>query len=298
MTFVIWRPFEPRFQGKRLSAWAEDLYVSGTLLDNGGIPSWQERNEVVQKHQKATEAIRHIGAKALPYALKLCQARDSALKTRIEDWLDAQNLVDFEFTSAVDKRLEGVYVFSALGPVAKPAIPFLILLLNDLSSGSTAALALYGIGPDSVDPLIEALGSRNVNTRKNAAYGLALLQARATPAIPALVRCLKDEVAEVRYSAARALGYIGEESDTVVPALIKCLESETNLSGSAQQIIMALGRFGTNSHAAVPMLVQIVETNRSLPERFIAGSALSSLRKIDPETAAALAEKLEAAEHQ
>ena len=274
IAILIWHPFEPRHEGKRLSVWVKVLFDTGEQADDIQLERQRQRSR-----DQATEAVRHIGTDALPYALRLLQAKDSAFKEKLIDLAKKQEIIHFHFTSADEKRVEGVEIFYALGPIAKPAVPSLIKLLQGQDPGAAemASYALASIGPDAINPLIGMLGNSNAKTRSLAARALGVLQSKAQAAVPALLLCLKDPNHEVRQDTAAALGYIGGDATTIVPALITCLEEQTNMM--RLRIISAIGRFGTNARPAIPVLVKIVETN----EMFTSSWAFSTLRKIDPQ---------------
>jgi hypothetical protein len=85
LVFGFYRPFEPHYHGKCLSRWADDVVVSDISINgDNDLP------EVKLKGKNGAEAIRQIGVKALPLALKLCQAQDSNFKSKlggaIRDW--------------------------------------------------------------------------------------------------------------------------------------------------------------------------------------------------------------------
>lgn len=313
---VIFRPFEPRYQGKRLSLWMNDL------------SNWEGPDE----YKQATNAVRHIGIRVLPYALELCRTKVSGetRKGRFEEWLNKRKLIGVEIgelyqmhpAGEVNPHWESQELFRILGPSGKPAIPSLIKLLcdNDRDVAETAACDLAYIGPDAIPPLIGALANQNAQVREFSAhalgwlgesfrkitevkgpnsgvrYAIGAVEERFKPQIqlvlPALLQCLKDEDRRVRSAAAFALGSIREDAPAVVPALITALETETNpaleteTSHTASDflesgIFIALGHYGTNASPAVPLLVKFLKSHEINSWR----RALHALNKIDPETA-------------
>jgi hypothetical protein len=86
-------------------------------------------------------------------------------------------------------------------------VPPLLDGLADADGGvrQLAAATLVATGRDAVAPLIEALKSKDRDTRANAAYVLGHLGEAAREALPALAKALKDEDKEVRRRAAYAL---------------------------------------------------------------------------------------------
>jgi HEAT repeat protein len=79
---------------------------------------------------------------------------------------------------------------------------------TDPDARVNAAIALAAIGAPAVDALTAALGDPNRDGRAAAAYSLGVMGADATPAVPTLVKSLKDAEADVRRQAAQALSRI------------------------------------------------------------------------------------------
>jgi hypothetical protein len=294
---VLFHPFEPRYQGRRLSAWADIL--AQPLYDEE--PNAQVAQELRANADQAADAIRHVGKRALPYALKWSYAKDSAFKEKFNEWagtihlFGAQitELYEIHFHSADELNYRSVQVFKALGPAAAPAIPALIKMLQDKEVAVIAASDLYYIGPDVIPPLIEALTNRNAQVRKFAAAILARFPSQIRPAAPLLLSCLKDEDYEVRETAAYALGSIGTDAPTVVPALMAAFNLETNKP--QWPFVSALGCFGTNATLAVPLLVKILESpDQTAQSGLLKRITMNALRKIDPETAKPFIEKWKA----
>src|SRR5579863_2105310 len=113
---AAYRPLEPHYQGRSLSAWTMILHST---------PSYREASaQDKELSKRATEAIRHIGTNALPYALKLCSTHDSSLKRallKIAD--DDEKLLGIQLVSADAAHQMGQEIFWVLGSTAKPAIP-------------------------------------------------------------------------------------------------------------------------------------------------------------------------------
>jgi hypothetical protein len=290
---AIWQPFEPRYEGKRLSAWTKDLFFIGGLIIDPRTPA------VRQKHEQAVAAIQHMGVRILPLALKLCRAKDSWLKEKLEDWSEDWNVkhenFEIHITTDTDKQNEGGGIIWAFGPMAKPAIPDLIKMLEnkDQEIASSAMSALQGVGADTIPPLIELLHNPNPEFRRRAASVLGMMEPKAHTAVPALLQCLEDKNEGVRINAVRSLGFIREDAPIVVPALIRCLEEETNNPIIPSDYFWALQHFGTNAKPAVPILIKIIKSQKInyIPP---AWGALGALYKIDPEAAQPFIEKWKA----
>jgi len=283
---AIFHPFEPRYDGRRLSAWASDM----------DFPNWSGESqtnepsflEIRDRHEKAAAAIQHIGNRALPIALKLCQTQDSSFSDRIEDWMDDRD-GGIHIVPAYEKQNEGINIIRALGSMAKPIIPDLVRLLRYKECAGAAAMALGGIGPDALPSLVECVTDTNEYVRVHAIRALQAMGDQGRPAVPALIRCLKDENHTVRLEAAISLRWTGGDPAVIVPAIVQCLDEETD-SFQSTRIIAVIAAFGTNASPAIPALVRIIESENGNT----AIHALGALRKIDPETAKPYIEKWKA----
>jgi len=298
---AIVHPLEPRYGGKRLSQWADILAL---FWDE--YPDEQMAGEAQSRHNEAENAIRHIGPRALPYAIKWCRATNDASQEAPHDWFHGKKLFGVELEelypelrpshviSANDLHERSGAIFRILGPGAKSEIPILIDLLGDKDGGvaSTAAGDLYDIGSDAVAPLISALTNRNAQVRGVAASLFELSFPAATSAVSALSLCLSDPDSKVRFAAAFALGRLGTNApEIVVPALLNSLRKETN-SINMLTLETALGRFGTNAQTAMPVLKHILETKQATPlGRQTQWAALTALNKINPEAAVSFRKK-------
>jgi hypothetical protein len=123
--------------------------------------------------------------------------------------------------------------FQALGPLGKPAIPELVKLahldatgssilpnsrgLRDLADiakvsnisfvpGEIAAWSLAAMGADGVPPLMELLDDPRPRLKLRAAIALGCIGEAAEPAVPGLVRELKNPAFEVRQRVADQRG--------------------------------------------------------------------------------------------
>src|SRR5579871_2280896 len=119
---------EPRYQGKPLSEW-----LSGYHLANP---------DRFTSEPHADEAVRALGAKAIPTLLRLIAANDSPLKLRLIELAQKQLLVRITHVPAYEKNLFAEYGFFALGPKAQAAVPALAQILDRrVSQASGRAVA-------------------------------------------------------------------------------------------------------------------------------------------------------------
>ena len=253
--------------GRKLSEWGKDL-ISST---------------VGTKHQEAVDAVRHIGPKALPLALRLCQANDSALDEMLRESMVRWCNVHIPY---VDENWRlGLEIIKVLGTNAKPAIPKLIGFLkgSNPNAADNAAVAFGYIGVDAIPPLMALLTNESLAARGYAAWGLGCIGSPSCAAMPILLRYINDKDEVLRFKAAWALTKINDEPSIVVPALIKYIKNENYHSSGGfiphSWLFYTLGRFGTNALPAVPALTSYIES-RPFPEY----EAMAALYRIDPET--------------
>jgi hypothetical protein len=314
---AIFHPVEPRYQGRRLTEWAKEVCPLPPYYPK----DWRSP-ELRAQNDRAVAAIQHIGAKAaLPWALKLCRAKDSWLKRKPEEWIEdwvAQHNDQVEeynethsrdqwrseihvaFTTAADKQNGGGNIIWALGPKAAPVIPALIQLLQsqDGALAWSATYALLGIGTNAIPPVTALLASADKDIRTTAATTLGQFGPQARMAVPALVQCLENPDPATRFCAAGSLGQIKADAPLVVPAIVRCIESDTN-NMSRLACFRALWHFGTNAKPAAPVLVHILESDPQFPSPNSPGgysqaSVVGALEKIDPEVAKPFFEKWKA----
>src|SRR5205814_8924280 len=89
--------------------------------------------------------------------------------------------------------------------------------------------------------------------RVAATKALARIGTPAQPAVPALLRSLKDRSAAVRSCAAGALGWVGPGAEAV-PPLIEALSDED--AEVRRCAAFALSQLGPLAEAAVPGLIE------------------------------------------
>ena len=191
---LLWPSSEPCYQGKRLSAWAEQMSYSDskaeTWLDEGGVDP-----AILKRREEAVNAIRHIGTDALPYAIKWCVWREP--------------IFSFDENEEDPRPLKGMAIFKALGPEAKSAVPQLIALSGKGGYGAIANSLEY-IGPDAVPALVEALTNSNDLVRNCALNVLGNLASTNQTALDAIVASLDDKNPRIQSTAASALFRLGK----------------------------------------------------------------------------------------
>src|SRR5436190_11580933 len=77
---VVMLPVEPSYQGRRLTAWLDELpsFARVSFSDRGMRVDWP-----AGKVPASAEAIRHMGTNCVSYLVQIMHARDSEWKKRI-----------------------------------------------------------------------------------------------------------------------------------------------------------------------------------------------------------------------
>jgi hypothetical protein len=135
-------PTEPAHGGKKLSAWLDELNAMT-------FPGECDPNT------RPAQAVRAIGTDAIPWLLDELGIEGSALKTRLNQLLVRQSFIKFRFEDSHIRLRRAVMGFAALGPIAKPAIPSLLKLVEKNPGYAPTALAY--VGPPAIPALQQCL---------------------------------------------------------------------------------------------------------------------------------------------
>ncbi len=182
-----------------------------------------------------------------------------------------------------DVRSRAAYALGRIGPAARGAIPGLLRALDDadrdVRMSATEALGMIAAAdpedeesdrpsPVEVEAAVKGL-SRMLgdHPRRMAAGSLRRIGPQAAPAVPALVKALRDEDDYLRKSAAEALGAIGPAAGPAVPALIITLKDPEK--DVRKESARALRRIGDRS---APLLAAL-EGSLGDPEEDVAKEA-------------------------
>ncbi|MFH1418321.1 MAG: HEAT repeat domain-containing protein [Planctomycetota bacterium] len=141
------------------------------------------------------------------------------------------------------ERAEAVVALGHIGARAAAAVPDLMNLIEDPTSGAAQALGRMGpAAAEAVPALTDALQHSEPHVRQLAADALGRIGPPARSAVPALVRSLDDENAEVRWRAATAVGMIGAHDSGSIQALAALLHDQD--AQLRDRVAEALGRLG------------------------------------------------------
>jgi hypothetical protein len=230
LCWLVLRPREPVYQGRRLSYWLEayDYEFKMAHFDD------------TARLAMAKEALRQAGTNAIPVLLQMLRAHDSALKLKLMTLARKQHIINIRFTSAETLNDEAREAFRDLGTNAWIAVPALIKIYEqNLSSRSKfqSALTLSEMGPAAVEAVpvfVHDATNRIIgdNWRGTAILSLAYMHTSPETAVPVLIKCLLEPNAYIQEAAADALAEFGENAKTAIPTL-SGLARDPNLDVSA-----------------------------------------------------------------
>lgn len=235
----------PAYQGRSLDSWLQDLVCTPCG------PAFEP----------AAEAIRAMGATAVPYLLQ-----------RIER--GPHNPL-------------AVTAIRVLGPLAKGAVPELTAFFRREPSSLSAAMALVYLSAEK--PVIDALSSPMPLVRENAILALGYGGARVDgAAVPALIANLEQGSTQTRSNVIWALSMIHKREELVIPALLRLADDQD--AWIRRSAVGGLGGFSlTRTHARII-------TALADPDAGVRGSAARSLGEgVDTTSDAALVKAIVAA---
>jgi HEAT repeat protein len=265
---------EPKYHGKRLSAWFKQYYRSGLHL--------LSPDEIDLKD--ATAALRAIGTNAVPWLVDRCFDLDPdwALRAKVQPILHEK----LRFPPYVDSETISMYASWVLWEIRPSADMVLPLVTNRLQDPNpavrAAAIRLLGcIGTDgaaAVPWLKLYLHPTNQNAG-DAAFSLSLLETQAAPTVPELIELLQVSANEqkIRYNTYFALGSIGAAASNAIPVLRMQLDARTNVYARAF-VAKALCQIDSGQNEALDTLLAMARD----PTKTYARATLRILGEIGP----------------
>ncbi|NUQ61179.1 MAG: HEAT repeat domain-containing protein [Pirellulales bacterium] len=159
----------------------------------------------------------------------------------------------------VSSRALSAGLVKLLGPLAAPALPRLISLLEDTSLAEPGSIqdAIANIGSAAVGPLVELLEHTDLRVRNRAIKTLGLMGFRAAAAVPKLVERLAGGSLSERILATEALGNIGPAAASAVPAFRAALGNRD--LAVLRETMDALGKMKRWGEPAVAALVRLLD---------------------------------------
>jgi hypothetical protein len=224
VTVICWHLLatrEPKYEGKPLSFWLKGYDVQ-----------WG-RSPVSKKTERAEEladkAIACAGTNAIPTLMRMFEARDSALITRLVAASRRMHINVGEFPNAPTKHQRAASALMALGPRARSAVPYLIRIYDrnvSESSRETILIALSSMGPTARQAgpsLVRWLAHKTFSEPGMVLSTWEALDLPPEDAIPDLVGVLADTNPATRIWASRLLADYGysREAAKALPALDK-----------------------------------------------------------------------------
>jgi HEAT repeat protein len=260
---------EPVYQGKRWSEWFKSL---------DHLPPCTAEKQIFSGQQfQAVEALRQIGAQAMPLIERELRAKDSAFKLKFMGWARQQSTFKFDYSPASVRRDKAMAVCAWLGTNAAPAVPHLIELLKnpDPTVRASAVCTLGSVGSEAAIPhLIESAKDANILVRCFAIPALGKMTGQPDTMLPTLIEATRDTSAAVRLQAVAALERFTGSSAAVVTPLLKALEDgDASIRPYAAR---ALGKCPGQTNLIVPALLKAVRDSDA-PLRLQATVALSQL---------------------
>jgi HEAT repeat protein len=204
-------------------------------------------------------------------------------------WIQALKSHDAE------DRQVAIHAIGVIGAQAGGAVPELaVILLEDPDRGARieAALALMKLASSSreemteaVPALARALSEGEPVVRIDAAIALMRLRGAARPAIPALIKALRDGanqtnagifVFTIQEMSALALGQASAGSAEAVPALTEVLTAAST-RGMRENVARALGEVGPEARPATTHLRALLKDG----DFYVRRAAKEALEKIE-----------------
>jgi HEAT repeat protein len=179
-------------------------------------------------------------------------------------------------------RDHALWELARQGPAAAAAAPALVEALNDPTMEELAGKALREIGPPAVPALVKAMRDERFRVRFWATENLAVVSGFSGKVTQYYVQALRDPDRRIRSLAASARGAFGANPVIGVPALARALhDKHIDVSTAA---VITLGALGSSAKEAVPALIEIIKHgDKRLRER-----AINTLGAIGPKAEAAV----------
>lgn len=261
MAWVILRPDEPTYRGKRLSQWLDEYNRAGAL----------------EKTEPISEAIRAIGTNSLPYLLANIKHVDSPMKIRFFALIRRQHILKLPFYGADPSRSTSILALHALGSQAAPLYPEVLKVAQDPGTHWWGMMSLLAVGTNTIPTLAKACQSTNAQVRTEAALMIAMMRAMPPPWFS-----WGWDKAPLNGRPLFGLGYAVSEED--VREMINMLRDPDPAVRRASADAIGLYTrppYTGVAKAAVPSLIEALKD----AEPNVKLSAGETLRKIDPEAA-------------
>lgn len=283
---------EPSYQGRTLSEWILDynkFFRDEGFADAGAVMMPSKRipsREYQQQKNMASNALCQIGPRAVPFLVKWMDYETPSWNTRLCTYIEThfkkskvREMVLNHLKQPARLADESLPVFKLLRASADGAVPSLTKMLNGKSPGiaRNAGLALSGLGPKGLPPLMQALADTSRSDRDEIAFRICQMGTNRRPAIPLLIRCLKEpKPTGLNPNTYDAMMNLHPEPGQIIPALIEAIADPKRRHPSA---IYNLVSFGHSASNAVPALLDALND----PNFYTRVAATSVLQRLDPD---------------
>jgi hypothetical protein len=258
--WLLTRPHEPEYQGRRLSDWLDDYNQASTW----DIP-------------ETAAAIRAMGTNCLPFLFACIKRKPSPLKAKLVMLLSKQQLLKLPFYGVNRFRYPSIIALHALGPQAVPLCPDLVELAKNPYASWWATMSLLAIGTNAV-PFLEAACQNTNQAGAEAVLMIAMMKSMPPPYFS-----WGRMKAPLNGKPTVILGYAVSSED--VGQVAKLLEhpSPAVRRASADALRRYTGSvYGEVLKSAMPLLIKTCgDTNEA-----VRISASTTLKMINPEAAA------------
>jgi hypothetical protein len=257
--WLLKRPHEPEYHGRRLSDWLDDYNRAST---------WDK--------PETAAALRAMGTNCLPFLLARIKHNPPRFGAKLVTLLSKQQLLKLPFYGVDRYRSASIVALHALGPQAAPLCPDLLELTRDPRASWYATMSLLAIGTNSV-PFLEAACQNTNQTGAEAVLMIAMIKTMPPPYFS-----WGSNKAPLNGKPVINLGYAVSSED--VAEIAKTLEHPSPAVRRASAD--ALRSYNSSVYAqvlksAVPLLIKTCgDTNDA-----VRISAAATLKAIDPEAA-------------
>jgi HEAT repeat protein len=258
--WIVARPHEPVYQGKRVSDYLNDLAL---IVEHNAAPVPEMVRQGIQPDDHAIKAIVAIGTDAIPYLRHALLRKDSwkekslaYLRARLPSRLN-QRLPQARPMYLIGLREGAIHSCAAIGPPARELLPELIGCFNDLRARNMAYYAVCEIGPqpENLTALIAILktsGDRRARAYAAACIGKSGIVNRESTSVLTTAAQSPDPIVPI--FALEALANLGPKAQEALPEI----ESLTNSPSRVIRIAAAgaLWKVKADTNGAIGMAMR------------------------------------------
>jgi hypothetical protein len=165
LAWLVLRPSEPSYQGRRLSEWLDRYNEAGAMDKTGPV----------------SDAIRAMGTNSLPFLLAHIKHTESPLKRKFVNVVAKQHWVRLPFFGTDPYQATSILALHALGSNATSLCPELLKASEDTNSYWWATMSLLAIGPTAIPTLAKLCETTNETARTAALIVIARLKTDSPP---------------------------------------------------------------------------------------------------------------------